>query len=315
MRYNEIRLTEDERQKSIVMRQLKKMDADAPLFTNIYKDLINKPLGGRIENYVRARGDQDAIDAIKYLLKTIPTVGTAEEVKEFMSKFQDPKFDPINVKPLISGSMEKPAPLATIVKDPFAKKLFDQLHLDFKGKGDAGPGEAALAVLSPNITYTSPGDIQVGNKKVEVKASTNKGGAAGRTWDHPVHQKPMLEILAPLGMQSFSVMQGNEAFPGTDEQKDAFIKAACEAWFGQPLSNIIASFGTPNFKDVWQAAVFDRYAELSGHQGVLAIGLTTYQYVESGEDFARYMKKKSQGSLCRATEKQSRALAPQIAIS
>jgi len=306
-------LVEDEQQKSVVMRQLSKMDAEAPLFGEIYKELINKPLGGRIENFINARGDQDAIDAIKYLLKTIPTLGSAAEVKEFMQRFQDPNYDPINVKSL-TNTMSSPAPLSEIVTDKFVKKLFDQLHLDFKGKGDAGPGEAALAVLSPNITYASPGDIQIGGMKVEVKASTNKGGAAGRTWDHPVHQAPMLEVLEPIGIQSFSVMMGNEAFPGDDEQKDAFIKAACNAWFGEERKDIISAFGTPSFKNLWQAAVFDKYKELSGWSGLLAIGLSQYQYVETGAEFAANMKKKSQGNLCRATEKQSRALAPQIHI-
>lgn len=306
-------LFEDAKQKSVVIRQLTKMDDTAPLFGQIYKDLINKPLGGRIEKFIKARNDQDAIDAVKWLLKTIPTLGTAAEVKEFMQKFQDPKYDPINVASL-TKTMQSPAPLSDIVTDDFAKKLFDQLHLDFQGKGDAGPGEAALAVLSPGITYAAPGDIQIGPMKVEVKASKNKGGAAGRTWDHPVHQPPMLEVLEPLGLQSFSVMQGMEPFPGDDEQKDAFIKAACVAWFGEERKDCIDAFGTSSFKDCWQAAVFDRYRELAGWQGLLAIGLTQYQYIETGDDFAKYMKKKNQGSLCRATEKQSRALAPQIHI-
>lgn len=314
MRYSDIKLVEDQKQKSIIMRQLKKMDDTAPLFSMIYKELVQAPLGGRIERFIKVRNDQDAIDAVKYLLKIIPTLGTAEEVKEFMGRFSNPNFDPINVEALVQSSMDSPKPLSDIVTDPFAAKLFDQLHLDYKGKGDAGPGEAALAVLSPRITYASPGDIQVGSKKVEVKASKNSGGAAGRTWDHPVHQKPMVDILEPLGLISFTVMQGNEAFPGDDEQKEAFIKAACNAWFEQERPEIENKFGTPAFKEAWQSAVFNKYSELAGHQGVLAIGLSNFQYVEDGDSFARNMKKKSQGYLCNKNEKQSRALAPQIQI-
>jgi hypothetical protein len=306
-------LIEDARQKSIVMRQLGKMDAEAPIFNDVYKQLINKPLGGRIENYIKARGDQDAIAAVKWLLKTIPTLGNSDEVKEFMEKFQDPNFDPINIKSLTT-TMTSPAPLANIVTDNFVKKLFDQLHLDFKGKEDAGPGEAALAVLSPNITYSSPGDIRVGSNKVEVKAATKASGKSGRIWDHPVHIKPMLDIIEPLGITSFTVMQGTSEFPGEPEEKDAFIKAACEAWFGEERGDIISAFGTSSFKDVWQAAVFEKYKELSGWQGLLAIGLTSYQYIETGADFAKNMAKANQGTLCRKGNKQARDLAPQIMI-
>ena len=305
-------LVEDEKQKSIVIRQLQKMDAEAPLFGEIYKDLINKPLGGRIEKFIQARGDQDAIDAVTYLLKTIPKLGPASEVKEFMQKFSDPSYDPINIKSLTTP-MSSPAPLAEIVNDPFVKKLFDKLHLDFKGKGDAGPGEAALAVLSPSITYASPGDITVGSNKVEVKASTTKGGKSGRIWDHPVHIQPMEEILDPLGITSVTVMSASKQPPENFPVED-FMSAACNAWFREERPEITKAFGTESFKDLWQAAVFDKYKELSGWQGLLAVGLSTYMYIENGKDFAQNMPKANQGTLYRKGNKQPRDMAPQILI-
>ena len=305
-------IAEDARQKSIVIRQLQKLDDEAPLFAEIYKDLINKPLGGRIEKFIAARGDQDALDAVSYLLKTIPKLGPASEVKEFMEKFSDPSFDPINIKSLTTP-MSAPAPLADIVKDPFVKKLFDKLHLDFKGKGDAGPGEAALAVLSPNITYASPGDITVGSNKVEVKASTTSAGKSGRIWDHPVHFQPMEEILDTVGIKSVTVMNATQQ-PDENFPKEEFMKAACNAWFKEERGDIISAFGTDAFKDLWQAAVFEKYKELSGWQGLLAVGLTTYMYIETGEDFAKNMPKANQGTLCRKGNKQPRDMAPQILI-
>ena len=80
--------------------------------------------------------------------------------------------------------MAAPAPLSNVVDDGFAKKLFDKL-VEYKGKNDAGPGEAAMAIMSPNITYAQGstvaeygrgGDLIVaGVGKVEVK-----GGGGGR---------------------------------------------------------------------------------------------------------------------------------------
>jgi hypothetical protein len=102
--------------------------------------------------------------------------------------------------------MSAPAPLANIVDDGFAKKLFDEL-VNFKGKNDSGPGEAAMAILSPNITYAQGatvkefgrgGDLIVaGVGKVEVK-----GGGGGRLtpWNS-IDQKGMTQALANFNLE------------------------------------------------------------------------------------------------------------------
>jgi hypothetical protein len=306
--------TEDAKIKSIVIRSLGKMPDDSPIFNDVYKQIVNKPLGGRMERYIQNRGDADAIKAVKWLVTAIPTLGTVEEVKTFMEQFADPQFDPIDTEELCPDQgMTQPKSLESIVKDPFAKKLFAKIFAEFGGKVDAGPGEAALAILSPNITYGSPGDIVVNSKKVEVKAARGPRGQAGRIWDTPVNQKPMLQILAQIGMSGFNVLDGEQPFPEASLAK-IFITTACTEWFGKPISNIIKSFGKVGFKNIWQAEVFDTYKEHGGWNGCLALGNKTYQYIVSGTQFAQSMKKSQQGSLCRASAKQSRELAPQILI-
>jgi hypothetical protein len=48
--------------------------------------------------------------------------------------------------------------------------------------GTKGPGEFALAVLSPKISIDSVGDLTIGNLKIEVKASiTSSGGSLGQS--------------------------------------------------------------------------------------------------------------------------------------
>lgn len=313
MRANEF-LVEDPRIKSMVVRSLSKMPDDDPIFNDVYKRIVNQPLGNRLERYIQNRGDQDALRAVKWLVTAIPTLGTAPEVKEFIGKFVDPKFDPINTEALApEQGMSGPASLESIVEDPFAKKLFNKIFQEFAGKGDAGPGEAALAILSPNITYGSPGDIVINGKKVEVKASRGSG-KAGRIWDMPLNQKPMLEILAQLKMSAFSVLDGEQPFPEPTLAKP-FITAACEAWFGQPLSPVIKAFGRPGFKNIWQATVFTVYKEHGKWDGLLALGVKTYQYINDGVEFATNMKKANHGTICRANAKQSRELAPQVFIA
>ena len=307
-------ISEDAQTKRMVLRALNKLPDEAPIFPQVYKQIVGEPLGNRMTNYINSRGDQDAIKAAKWLVQSIPTLGDAKEVKEFINKFSIPEFDPINTKSLIpAGGMQQPAELLSIVTDPFAKKLFEKIFHEFGGKTDAGPGEAALAILSPNITYGSPGDIVVNGVKVEVKASRSAKGAAGRIWDMPINQRPALKILQPLGITSFTVLDGEQPFPEPELAK-SFIEAVSEGWFGQVYPDIVKSFGKPGFKDVWHTHVFNTYKEHGQWNGVLALGLTTFQYVETGEQFAKYMKKAKQGNLINAAEKQSRGLAPRILV-
>lgn len=307
-------IAEDAATKRMVLKTLGKLPDENPIFPQVYKQIVGEPLGNRLSNYINNRGDQDAIKAAKWLVSAIPTLGDAKEVKEFIGKFSNPEWDPINSKALIpSGGMSQPAEILSIVQDPFAKKLFEKIFHEFQGKGDAGPGEAALAILSPNITYGSPGDISVFGTKVEVKASRSAKGSAGRIWDMPVNQKPMLDVLAKINVAAFSVLDGEKPFPDP-KLAPAFIKAACQGWFGKSIPAIEKSFGKPGFAAAWQAQVFDTYKEHGGWSGVLALGLNTYQYVETGQQFAANMKKANHGSIVRASEKQPRALAPQIFI-
>ena len=77
-------ITEDAKTKSMVMRSLNKLPDDAPIFQNVYKQIIGEPLGNRLGNYINTRGDQDAINAAKWLVAAIPTLGNAQEVKDFI---------------------------------------------------------------------------------------------------------------------------------------------------------------------------------------------------------------------------------------
>jgi hypothetical protein len=307
-------ITEDAKTKSMVMRSLNKLPDDAPIFQNVYKQIIGEPLGNRLGNYINTRGDQDAINAAKWLVAAIPTLGNAQEVKDFIGKFSDPEYDPINTKALApKAGMSGPADIGSLVNDPFAKKLFDKIFQEFAGKNDAGPGEAALAILSPKITYASPGDISINNVKVEVKASKGSG-KAGRIWDMPINQKPMAAILQSMGIANFSVLDGEQPFPDPKVGKK-FIREACIAWFGGSVPEIEKAFGKSGFKTVWQAHVFDTYKEHGKWNGMLALGVTTYQYIINGQEFAANMKKANQGTICRPAAKQSRELAPQVFIA
>ena len=205
-------LSEDPKMKSRVITRLQKTPDGSPIFPQVYKTLVGEPLTGRIRNYIEARGDADAQSAINHLDQIIPTLGNTEEVKAFMAKFtkkpgQETAYDFIKLKVAFpEKGMSAPALLSNVVDDGFAKKLFDKL-VEYKGKNDAGPGEAAMAIMSPNITYAQGatveeygrgGDLIVaGVGKVEVK-----GGGGGRLtpWKG-IDQKGMTAALANFSFE------------------------------------------------------------------------------------------------------------------
>ena len=70
--------------KQRVIRTLQKRQSDDPVFDTAYKLLVGPQLEKRIETYIAAHKDPDiGAEEMKWLIKTIPQLGTAEEVKTF----------------------------------------------------------------------------------------------------------------------------------------------------------------------------------------------------------------------------------------
>lgn len=344
-------LIEDPIVKQRVLRGLsKKVDTD-PIFDKVYKVLVGEPLSGRIKNYIAARGDKDASAAIDHLDKLIPTLGNAAEVKAFMDKFKEKNqegmpYDFINIATAFpQGGMDSAAPLSNIVDNGFAKKLFDSLT-DYKGKNDAGPGEAAMAIMSPNITYAQGttvdeygrgGDIIV-NKvgKVEVK-----GGKGGRLIPlTSIDQKGMTTALGLFKLQKPETKKDLKAKAKAEKQglpveekepqffagvtaeflsnplppefpKDEFMRAACLAWFNQERKDLIAAAGSQSFRRLWLNAMYQGYKEYAGFNGILFLTTSAYQYTVSGDQIPdAYVK--NWGYVYYPGTKQIRDMAPKI---
>jgi hypothetical protein len=348
-------LTEDPVLKQKVIRTLNKKSDDSPIFPQVYKVLVGEPISSRIKNYVQARGDKDALSAIEYLDKVIPTLGTADEVKKFLSDFKQSKYDFINIELLCPQSgMTKAMPLTSVVTNDFGKKLFNVISKDYKGKNDAGPGEAALAIMSPNITYAQGatvddygrgGDIIVaGVGKVEVK-----GGEGGRLtatknldqkgmtialgqfqWTKGPTQKelaakakqdklvakgvvsaPEPVIPAPIKVaKSITANMLSNTLPEEFPAKE-FMRAACQAWFGEERPELIKAVGTPNFKRLWLTAMYEGYREFAGWTGILFLNEAGYQYTTNANQIPnQYVK--NFGMVYYPGSSQPRDMCPQI---
>lgn len=350
-------LKEDPIVKQRVLRGLSKKPDDHPIFDTVYKTLVGEPLSGRIKKYVDARGDADAKDALDHLDRLIPTLGSADEVKQFLEKFKEKDssgkpYDFIKLDVAFpKKGMDSASALSNVVENGFAKKLFDSLT-NYKGKNDAGPGEAALAIMSPNITYAQGatvdeygrgGDIIVnGIGKVEVKggeggrlipivtidqkgmaaalggyklvkpesikARKEREAAAERAKKQGLPPPPPPPAPKPLAGVRVDAMSKPlpEGFP-----KEEFMRAVCQAWFGEERQELIDAAGTPKFRRLWLNAMYDGYQQYAGFAGILFISSSAYQYTIDGSQIPdSYVK--DWGYLYYPNSKQIRDMAPQI---
>mgnify|MGYP003327728462 CR=1 FL=1 len=159
--------------KTQIIGQVKKTD-DEELLQRIYTVLNKTGLVDRI-GLVLSR-DTDTKSHVQQLTDMIVDVpGTYEEKSAFVKGYPDGYVD---VEKMLSGEYvtfdqllvgKKGAPIE------FVRRVFDSLKQVTFG-GAKGPGEFALAVLSPHIKITGRGDLNIDNKIIEVKASMGSGG-------------------------------------------------------------------------------------------------------------------------------------------
>ena len=327
--------------KARVIAQLQKKGEDDPIFQKIYKDVIvGTPVQSRIENYIMARKDQDAILNISYLLKQIPTLtDNITELKAFLQKLRKKGHDFVNLNRLVpKGGMPAPAELSAVVDDELAKVLFGRMEKDLVGaklqKGeksvsDAGPGEGALAILSPRITFAPDddageqgGDIRIKGSKIEVK------GYNGVLRGSPVEQSAVANFLATqkgkfelntkgqtIRVDMMADPKGKQSRFGGIIKEDfdsaGFLKVVTKSWFGKQDDNVIKSAPTPQFVQAWYTASYDFYAKESGHQGVLFLSNRSgrYAYCKNGSQMLALAQSqgvnKDSGSLFGAKVKQN----------
>lgn len=192
MRFKEILsedLTKDQRKK--IARINNKLETDPDLIDEIWKDLSLKAKdieGQFINRFVSMldpkntdpEKDQAFRDFLKKYAQIIAeTEGTPEEKFAFINSLG--KKSHINEKKLLSPG--KTSWDDWLTGSAFSKKLFETAFGDPRLVTDnKGPGEAALAILSPNIKLSlgGSGDIEVNGTPIEVKAAAGSKTGAGR---------------------------------------------------------------------------------------------------------------------------------------
>jgi len=321
MRSYEFLVENDEAKiKQRVIRSLEKKKAEDPIFDKTYKMLVGPAIESRIENYISAHNDPDiGTEEMAFLIKTIPDLGNTEEIKQFVNEWNK-GHSLIKTDELIPDSgMTSASPLISVVDEGIAKELFLKLSRQNFSKSDAGPAEAALAIMSNDITYAKEGgDLVINGKKIEVKGggkSTQSGG--GRVYNDraKIDQSIIADVLegTPYEGKNISVVNASGAPLADDFPKEEFIKAVSQAWFGEVRPNLVKTFGTPEFRVEWNKALFDDYAQAAGHVGILIIGASNYQYIVNGEQLVE-VPQTSKGQLFYPKSRQTRDLGIQVSI-
>lgn len=163
--------------KTQIIGQVKKTE-DPDLLQKIFTVLNKTGLVDRI-GLVLDR-DTDTKGYVQQLVDMIIDVpGTYEEKIAFVKEYPNGYID---VDKMISGEYVKFDELIVGGKGTpieFVHRVFDSLKQVTFGSAK-GPGEFALAVLSPKIKITGKGDLNIGKDIIEVKAAAgSKGGRVG----------------------------------------------------------------------------------------------------------------------------------------
>lgn len=259
--------------KTAVINQVKKTD-DEQLLDKVYTVLNKTNLQSRIQDVIKSETDVKKYSAI-IAEAIINTPGTYKEKYDFIDGYPNGYVD---VDKLISGKLVKFDELIT--GNNFTKKVFDELFA-FR-PGSAGPGEFALAALSPRIKMRSKGDLYIDNKYIEVKASAGEtvSSGGGRLGEpgllNPSGVKEIIEKYTKKKVVNDVYIHQLPALLKAHIKDGQAIKAAAteiiKTIFGYTDKNLInAIVSGSNVQEKYVAANWEKYKEESGWEGLLVI--------------------------------------------
>ncbi len=198
---NIISLLEDPTLKKQVIQAVNDTD-DQSVLGKVLNTLKAGNIHERVAQVLSA--DEDAAGFVNKIAKIFVEIESPiEEKNDFLDKY--PKGI-VNTSRLLDGKQHS---FKELLGSDFATKLFVALSVELVSQG-VGPGEVALAVMSPKINWSGRkvggGDIQVGNKSVEVKTSVKSGGR----WVNARKARMQLSAL-PDVIQSYIEAVANKA--------------------------------------------------------------------------------------------------------
>jgi len=218
---------------------------DEVLLNRIYTTLNSGDLTQRLHGELHNLSDPEIRsfqDEIANAIISAP--GTFEEKMNFVNGL---KTGYVDIQKMIDGNRHHFSDLLKPTKKVPLKFLFEMFNelKDLGGKAKKGPGEFALAIMSPQVSVFGSGDLKIGNQIVEVKAGSGTIGDTSMFQHQKVHiilQKflPNLDtsqavgaeklVKAVVAAQKQGAIDKNQLSALADELADYIFK-------GQPWAN------------------------------------------------------------------------------
>ena len=277
------RATAPDSLKKNIIDLVKATDQDVVL-NRVLKVLQSGNIDERVVNVLQT--DDDAKQFIKKITDAFMQIeAPVEEKDKFLEKF--PK-GVVDTGKLLDGKTHS---IEDLVGSGFATELFKDLSVRLTSQG-VGPGELALAVMSPKIKWTGRvtggGDILVNGKPIEVKTRVSSGGR----WINPRKAKMDLEriretIEKASGMSVPDRLNVNAwvntyrpAIIAKDKKNltkvtktiaDSIFKATNTSAYQKAL----ATGSAEDIVDEHLRTGYNNYKALSGFEGILMVDLPT----------------------------------------
>ena len=271
---------------------LVKTTDETPVLHKVLKTLKAGNLDERIHDLLKS--DADAEGFIKQITDAIiNSDAPLEEKNEFLDKY--PKGI-VDTSLLLDGSAHT---FDEIVGKGFPADLFAQLSTSLVSQG-VGPGEVALAVLSPDIKWSGReaggGDIIVDGKNIEVKTSVKSGGrwinARKANMNMPaikaaIENATGMEVPARLGIPAW-VNTYRPAIPEKTlpEVCKTIAKGLFTAVDTSAFEEVLATGDARAIQTEMLRTGYENYKKLSKFDGMLMMDVNsrTAQYFQTYDD-------------------------------
>lgn len=283
--------------KKTIIDMIKTTDEESVL-RKVLKTLEAGNLDDRIHDVIKT--DADAKMFVKQITDAIVSSdASVQEKNEFLEKYPSGIID---LSVLLDGSPHK---FSDFTGKGLPEELFTKLATSLVSQG-VGPGEVALAVLSPDIKWSGRaaggGDIIADGKNIEVKTSVKSGGrwinARKANMDLPSIKKTIeaasgLPVPARLGISAWVNNFRPAIDPGQLPQVcDTIAKGLFTAADTTRLERALASENAVDILDEMLRTGYENYKNLSGFDGMLMmdVGSKTAQYFKDYDDMQGSIK-------------------------
>jgi hypothetical protein len=271
---------------------------DPQILNKVLLALKSTDLGEKLKQVLKQ--DADASKMIDKLANLIVHVdGTVDEKTKFADDYSTGFVDTAK---LLNGKRNS---FSDIIEPGFPDRVFRLLAIELTAQG-VGPGEIALAILSPKIKHSGRasggGDLNIDGKAVEVKTTVSKGGrwsdARKANLNMRAIRDAITEIVTANGIEmparvgiTFWINTVRPLIQDDSATLDKVTNIMADGLFSHvdnsAYKEALQTGDANAIKEAVLSTGYDNYKKYAGFEGMLLIdvrGAGAAQYFESYDD-------------------------------